>query len=255
MSLAQMLLLRTLVARFWKEPYTRKPVRWGTELHDRFLLPHFVRQDFADVICDIRRSGYPLEMAWFEPFLEFRFPHYGDLVTDNGIDLELRAAIEPWHVLGEEVTAQGTARFVDSAVERMQVKVTGMTGDRHVVACNGRRVPLRPTGRKGEYVAGVRFKAWSPPSGMHPTIPSHAPLVFEIVDLWNRHSLGGCTYYVAHPGGRSEDSFPVNAYAAESRRIARFRHMGHTPGLIDPPPEEPAGDHPYTLDLRYRPGC
>ena len=182
MSLAQMLLLRTLVARFWKEPYTRKPVRWGTELHDRFLLPHFVRQDFADVICDIRRSGYPLEMAWFEPFLEFRFPHYGDLVTDNGIDLELRAAIEPWHVLGEEVTAQGTARFVDSAVERMQVKVTGMTGDRHVVACNGRRVPLRPTGRKGEYVAGVRFKAWSPPSGLHPTIPSHNPLVFEIVD-------------------------------------------------------------------------
>ena len=255
MSLAQMLLLRTLVARFWKEPYARKPVRWGTELHDRFLLPHFVRQDFADVICDIRRAGYPVELAWFEPFLEFRFPHYGDLVTDNGIDLELRGAIEPWNVLGEEVTAQGTARFVDSAVERMQVKVTGMVSDRHVVVCNGRRVPLRPTGRKGEFVAGVRFKAWSPPSGLHPTIPSHSPLVFEIVDLWNRHSLGGCTYYVEHPGGRNEESFPVNAYAAESRRIARFRHMGHTPGLIDPPPEEPAGDHPYTLDLRYKPGC
>jgi len=255
MSLAQMLLLRTLVARFWKEPCARKPVRWGTELHDRFLLPHFVRQDFADVICDIRRAGYPVELAWFEPFLEFRFPHYGDLVTENGIDLELRGAIEPWNVLGEEVTAQGTARFVDSAVERMQVKVTGMVSDRHVVVCNGRRVPLRPTGRKGEFVAGVRFKAWSPPSGLHPTIPSHSPLVFEIVDLWNRHSLGGCTYYVEHPGGRNEESFPVNAYAAESRRIARFRHMGHTPGLIDPPPEEPAGDHPYTLDLRYKPGC
>ena len=255
MSLAQILLLRTLVARFWKEPYARKPVRWGTELHDRFLLPHFVRQDFADVICDIRRAGYPVELAWFEPFLEFRFPHYGDLVTDNGIDLELRGAIEPWNVLGEEVTAQGTARFVDSAVERMQVKVTGMVSDRHVVVCNGRRVPLRPTGRKGEFVAGVRFKAWSPPSGLHPTIPSHSPLVFEIVDLWNRHSLGGCTYYVEHPGGRNEESFPVNAYAAESRRIARFRHMGHTPGLIDPPAEEPAGDHPYTLDLRYKPGC
>jgi uncharacterized protein (DUF2126 family) len=169
--------------------------------------------------------------------------------------MELRAAIEPWHVLGEEVTAQGTARFVDSSVERMQVKVKGMVGDRHVLACNGRRVPLRPTGRKAELVAGIRFKAWSPPSGLHPTIPSHNPLTFEIVDLWNRASLGGCTYYVAHPGGRSESSFPVNSYEAESRRIARFRLMGHTPGPIDPPPDEPAGEHPYTLDLRYKPGC
>jgi uncharacterized protein (DUF2126 family) len=255
MSLAQMLLLRTLVARFWKEPYDRDPIRWGTELHDRFLLPHFCRQDFEDVICDLRRGGYPFDPAWFDPFFEFRFPHYGDLVTANGIRMELRGAIEPWNVLGEEVTAVGTARYVDSSVERMQVKVSGMTGPRHVLACNGRRVPLRPTGRKGEYVAGIRFKAWSPPSGLHPTIPAHNPLVFDIVDTWNRASLGGCTYYVSHPGGRSEDSFPVNAYAAEGRRIARFRLMGHTPGDIDAPPEEPAGEHPYTLDLRYRPGC
>jgi uncharacterized protein (DUF2126 family)/transglutaminase-like putative cysteine protease len=255
MSLAQMLLLRSLAARFWKEPYTRRPVRWGTELHDRFLLPHFVRQDFEDVICDLGRAGYPFGLAWFDPFFEFRFPHYGDLITENGIRVELRGAIEPWNVLGEEVTAQGTARFVDSSVERMQVLVDGVTQERHVLACNGRRVPLRPTGRKSESVAGVRFKAWQPPSGLHPTIPSHNPLVFEIVDTWNRRSLGGCTYYVAHPGGRSYDTFPVNAYEAESRRIARFRHMGHTPGPIDPPPEEPARDHPYTLDLRYRPGC
>jgi uncharacterized protein (DUF2126 family)/transglutaminase-like putative cysteine protease len=255
MSLAQMSLLRTLVARFWKEPYQRNPVRWGTELHDRFLLPHFVRKDFEDVICDLRRAGYPFEMAWFEPFFEFRFPHYGDLVTDNGIHLELRAAIEPWHVLGEEVTAQGTARFVDSSVERMQILVNGLTGDRHVVTCNGRRLPLRPTGKRAESVAGVRFKAWSPPSGLHPTIPAHGPLIFEVIDTWNRQSLGGCTYYVAHPGGRSESNFPVNSYEAESRRIARFRLMGHTPGPIDPPPDEPAGEHPYTLDLRYRPGC
>ncbi|MBK1719273.1 DUF2126 domain-containing protein [Thiocystis violacea] len=255
MSLAQLLLLRTLVARFWKTPYARKPIRWGTELHDRFLLPHFARQDFEDVICDMRRAGYPIESAWFDPFFEFRFPHYGDLITENGINMELRAAIEPWHVLGEEVTAQGTSRFVDSSVERMQVKVNGLVGDRHVLVCNGRRVPLRPTGRKAEFVAGIRFKAWSPPSGLHPTIAAHSPLTFEIVDLWNRRSLGGCTYYVAHPGGRSESSFPVNSYEAESRRIARFRVMGHTPGEIDPPPEEPAGEHPYTLDLRYRPGC
>ncbi len=255
MSLAQMSLMRALVARFWKEPYSRKPVRWGTELHDRFLLPHFARVDFDDVICDLRRAGYPFDPAWFDPFFEFRFPHYGDLVTENGINMELRAAIEPWHVLGEEVTAQGTARYVDSSVERMQVKVNGMVGDRHVLACNGRRVPLRPTGRKAEFVAGIRFKAWNPPSGLHPTIPAHGPLVFEIVDLWNRASLGGCTYYVAHPGGRSESNFPVNSYEAESRRIARFRLMGHTPGIIDAPPEEPAGEHPYTLDLRYRAGC
>jgi len=255
MSLAQMLLLRTLVARFWREPYVRRPVRWGTELHDRFLLPHFVRADFEDVICDLRRAGYPFEPTWFDPFFEFRFPHYGDLVTETGIRVELRGAIEPWNVLGEEVTAQGTARYVDSSVERMQVKADGLAGDRYVLACNQRRVPLRPTGGKGESVAGVRFKAWQPPSGLHPTIPAHGPLVFEIVDTWNRRSLGGCTYYVAHPGGRSYDAFPVNAYEAESRRIARFRHLGHTPGTIDPPPEEPAGDHPYTLDLRYRPGC
>ncbi len=255
MSLAQIALLRTLVARFWKEPYARKPVRWGTELHDRFLLPHFARVDFEDVICDLRRAGYPFDPLWFDPFFEFRFPHYGDLVTENGINMELRAAIEPWHVLGEEVTAQGTSRFVDSSVERMQVKVNGMVGDRHVLACNGRRVPLRPTGRKAEFVAGIRFKAWSPPSGLHPTIPAHSPLVFEIVDTWNRASLGGCTYYVAHPGGRSESNGPVNSYEAESRRIARYRLMGHTPGIIDAPPEEPAGEHPYTLDLRYRGGC
>lgn len=255
MSLSQMLLLRALVARFWKQPFTRAPIRWGTELHDRFLLPHFVRQDFEDVICDLQRAGYAFESGWFDPFFEFRFPHYGDLVTANGIRLELRGAIEPWHVLGEEVTAQGTARFVDSAVERMQIKVNGLTDTRHVVSCNGRRLPLRPTGRKGEYVAGVRFKAWSPPSGLHPMIPAQGPLIFDLVDLWNRASLGGCTYYVSHPGRRADERFPVNGYEAESRRIARFRPMGHTPGDIDPPPEEPAGEYPYTLDLRWRPGC
>jgi uncharacterized protein (DUF2126 family) len=255
MSLAQMLLLRALVARFWQQPYTRPPVRWGTELHDRFLLPHFVRQDFNDVICDLRRAGYPFDPAWFDPFFEFRFPHYGDMIAANGVRMELRGAIEPWHVLGEEVTAQGTARFVDSSVERMQVKVDGMLGERHALTCNGRRVPLRATGRRGEYVAGVRFKAWAPPSGLHPTIARHNPLVFDLVDLWNRASLGGCTYYVDHPGGRAEERFPVNSYEAESRRIARFRVLGHTPGDIDPPPEEPAGEHPYTLDLRWTPGC
>jgi uncharacterized protein (DUF2126 family)/transglutaminase-like putative cysteine protease len=255
MSVVQMLLLRALIARFWKEPYRRALVRWGTELHDRFLLPHFVWQDYQDVVCELRRAGFAFALEWFAPFYEFRFPHLGVIRSDDGIELELRTAIEPWHVLGEEVTSTGTARFVDSSVERVEVKVRGMTGERHVVACNGRRVPLRPTRNRGEFVAGVRFKAWQPPAGLHPNIPPHSPLVFDIVDLWNRHSIAGCTYHVAHPGGRSYDTFPVNANEAEARRIARFRPIGHSPGLSAPPPEEGPGDHPYTLDLRYRPAC
>jgi uncharacterized protein (DUF2126 family) len=255
MSLAQMLLLRALVARFWDRPYTAGTVRWGTELHDRFLLPHYVWDDFSDVICDLNRAGLPFDLDWFAPFHEFRFPLYGRMVSETGVQLELRGAIEPWNVLAEEVTSQGTARFVDSSVERMQVKVSGMTGERHRVSCNGHRLPLRPTGRKGEFVAGVRFKAWQPPSGLHPTIPSHNPLVIDLVDAWNRRSLGGCSYYVEHPGGRNPDTFPVNANEAESRRVARFRVMGHTPGEVDPPPELPAGEQPYTLDLRYKPWC
>jgi len=254
MSLVQMLLLRALIARFWKQPYRRRPVRWGTELHDRFLLPHYVWEDFRDVICDLQSAGYPLQLDWFAPFLEFRFPHYGR-ITHQDIELELRAAIEPWHVMGEEVTSQGTARFVDSAVERLQVRVKGMTGSRHALLCNGRRVPLRATGRTGEFVAGVRYKAWQPPSGLHPAIGVHAPLVFDILDSWNGRSIGGCTYHVAHPGGRHYETFPVNANEAESRRIARFWEHGHSPGSMQVPAEERSLEYPCTLDLRWQDRC
>ena len=250
MSMVQNLLLRSLVSRFWQQPYTQEPVSWGTELHDRFMLPHYVQGDMGDVIADLQRWGYPVDPSWFDPFVEFRFPRYGT-VNVGDIELELRFAIEPWHVLGEEVTAQGTARFVDSSVERLQVKVRGMTDTRHVVACNGRNVPLRCTGERGEFVAGVRYKAWNPPSGLHPTIPVHAPLVFDIVDRWAERSLGGCTYHVAHPGGRSYDTLPVNAYEAESRRLARFWPVGHNSGSAEVLAETPSCDHPYTLDLRY----
>ncbi len=254
MSNVQMLLLRALIAWFWREPYTRKPVRWGTELHDRFMLPHYVWQDFKDVICDLQNAGYPMQLEWFAPFLEFRFPHYGR-INEQGIELELCWAIEPWHVLGEEVTSTGTSRYVDSSVERLQVKVTGMTDGRHVITCNGRPVPLQNTGTRGEFVAGVRYKAWQPPSGLHPTIPIQAPLVFDIVDTWNQHAIAGCTYHVVHPGGRHYETFPVNANEAEARRIARFWPYGHTPGKMVPPKEEPNPEFPHTLDLRFTPGC
>ncbi len=253
MSAVQMLLLRALVARFWDEPYRRAPVRWGTELHDRFLLPHYVERDLADVVEDLRRWGFPFEREWFDVFSEFRFPHCGT-VQIGDVELELRTAIEPWHVLGEEVTAQGTARFVDSSVERLQVRATGLTEGRHLVACNGRRVPLRRTGRRDQRVAGVRFKAWSPPSALHPRIEAQAPLVFDLLDTWSGRSLGGASYHVAHPGGRNYETFPVNANEAEARRLARFEPRGHTPGPLAPPAEEPNADHPYTLDLRHGPG-
>lgn len=250
MSLMQMLLLRSLVARFWEQPYPNRGLaRWGTQIHDRFLLPHYVWEDFRDVISELNDTGYAFDVNWFLPFFEFRFPHYGNIVQRD-IDLELRQALEPWHVLGEEQALGGTARYVDSSVERMQVKVRGMTGERHVVACNGRRVPLRPTGVAGEFVAGVRYRAWQPPSALHPTIPVHAPLVFDIVDTWNQRSIGGCTYHVQHPGGRNPAVFPINANEAEARRFARFWSYGHTPGSMNPPDEEINANFPYTLDLR-----
>jgi uncharacterized protein (DUF2126 family)/transglutaminase-like putative cysteine protease len=254
MSLVQMLLLRSFIAWFWQTPYNKPLVTWGTELHDRFMLPHYVRSDLRDVCCDLQRAGYDFELSWLDAFFEFRFPHYGDIQLQD-LSLELRLALEPWHVLGEEVTAQGTARFVDSSVERLQVKLNGATDNRFVVTCNGRPVPLRNTGTQAEYVAGVRYRAWQPASALHPTIGIHSPLVFDIVDTWNHCSIGGCTYHVAHPGGRNYETFPVNAFEAEARRVARFWQNGYTPGKIQVPVEEVNPAYPYTLDLRRQSAC
>jgi len=249
MSLAQHLLLRGLVAKFWNDPCQNPLIRWGTDIHDRWLLPHFCETDFKDVIQDLRAAGYPFEADWFAPHFEFRFPFIGDL-EQRDLKLELRTALEPWHVLGEEAGGGGTVRYVDSSLERLQVKVSGLSGERFAVTVGGRRLPLHPTGTNGEAVAGVRYRAWQPPECLQPTIGSHAPLVFDVVDTWNHRSLGGCTYHVAHPGGRSYETFPVNSYEAESRRLARFFRHGHTPGKITVPPVKPNPDFPFTLDLR-----
>ena len=271
MSIVQMLLIRTLIARFWSTPYKGRLVRWGTELHDRFMLHHYVRADIQEVVSELQEAGYPFEMAWFDPFFEFRFPKLGT-VNIQDIELELRTAIEPWHVLGEEVSRSGTSRFVDSSVERLQVKVSGLTDSRYIVTCNGRRLILHNTGTHGEYVGGVRYRAWQPPSALHPTIGIHSPLVFDIIDTWNGRAIGGCTYHVSHPGGRHYETFPVNAYEAETRRTSRFGADGYTPGVVQPrppgpatgqflaeghpsgpmavPPEETNAEYPYTLDLR-----
>jgi uncharacterized protein (DUF2126 family) len=249
MSLAQHLLLRGLVSKFWQKPYNNSLVHWGTDLHDRWMLPHFCETDFKDVIRDLREAGYPFEFEWFAPHFEFRFPRIGDF-AQRDVEVELRTALEPWHVLGEEPGGGATVRYVDSSLERPQVKARGLIGDRFAVTVNGRRVPLHPTGTSGEGVAGVRYRAWQPPECLHPTIGVHAPLTFDLYDTWNGRSLGGCQYHVAHPGGRSYDTFPVNSYEAESRRLARFFTHGASQGNFTPPPPGTNESFPFTLDLR-----
>ena len=250
MSLAQQLLLRALVALFWRRPYKRTLVRWGTRLHDDFMLPHFVWRDFVEVIADLDAGGYEFDAAWFAPHFEFRFPQIG-VVTHQGVTVELRKALEPWHVLGEQVVGTGTSRPVDSSVERLQVLASGQAGGRYVVCCNGYALPLRPSGTEGDSVAGLRYRAWQPASALHPTIRVHTPLLFDVFDTWNDCVLGGCTYHVSHPGGRSYETFPVNASEAEARRRTRFLAIGHTPAGAAPNAVEPSAEHPLTLDLRW----
>jgi len=233
MCLVQLLLIRTLVAWFWKKPYNKKLVRWGTELHDKFLTHHYVREDLKDVIEQLNSDGYNFDIQWLEPFFEFRFPHIGR-VQFKDVELVLRSGIEPWNVLGEEVSSSGTARFVDSSIERLELRATGLVGDRYAVLCNKMRVPMKNTGTKGEFVASIRYRAWQPPSALHPNLGIDTPLIFDIFDLWTGKSVGGCTYHVFHPGGTNYDSFPVNSFEAEGRRVSRFYDENHTQGVFTP---------------------
>ena len=253
MAAAQTLLMRTAVAAFWQVPYERRLIRWGTRVHDDFMLPQFVWQDFLDALEDLAVYGAgfdaALDPAWFAPHLAFRFPVIG-AVSVGGSQVELRHALEPWHALGEMPGGGGTVRYVDSSVERLQARVTGWEPERLVLACNGVAVPLIATEVAGEFVAGVRFKAWQSYSALHPTIPAQTPLVFDVYDRWNGRSLGGMSYHVAHPGGRAYDRFPVNANEAESRRRSRFVPGGHTAGVMEAPLGTASAELPRTLDLR-----
>lgn len=275
MSLVQSLLLRTLVAHFWENPYKHKLVRWGTQLHDKYMLPHFIFDDIRDVCSTLQDWGYPFLLNWFKPFLEFRFPVYGRHYV-QGMEMELRQGIEPWHVLGEEVSQSGTSRFVDSSLERMQIKLKQFIPERYIVCCNRRKIQLTPTGREGEYVAGIRYRAWQPASALHPLLKVNSPLVFDIVDTWSGKTVGGCSYHVSHPGGRAYEVFPVNSNEAEGRRINRFFNMGHSQdtrsvpemvrpmvqtagifypegsitGTVEPIEEAQSLEHVVTLDLR-----
>ncbi len=253
MAAAQSLLMRAALAAFWQHPYERRLVRWGARLHDDFMLPHFCEQDFSDALEELAGWGFAIDKDWFAPHFAHRFPVIGSVAV-RGIGLELRHALEPWHVLGEDPAAGGTVRYVDSSAERLQARVTGWQSERFVLACNGAEVKLSPTEQVGEYVSGIRFKAWQPSAALHPMIPAQTPVVFDIYDSWSGRSLGGLTHHVAHPGGRSYETYPVNAQEAEARRRARFFPFGHTPGPMPPPAAlaqaGPSRELPRTLDLR-----
>ena len=251
MGLVEMLLVRALVSMFWKEPFRGDLIRWGAVLHDRFMLPHFVRHDFLAVLGRLRESGYEFEDKWFSTHLEFRFPKIGSITAD-GIQLELRQALEPWNVLAEETNSGRTGRTVDTSLERMQVKLTGVTTEsRYLVTCNGRRVPLRPVGESGQAVGGIRYRARRLSNTLHPTIPVHTPLVFELVDTFKERSVAHCTYYAGPPDGSEHKTRPSSVAEANDRRLQRFQTSIPSPESIAIPAEENNPTFPMTLDLRW----
>lgn len=250
MCLVQQLLVQALVAMFWAHPDHGRLTAWGTTLHDRFMLPQFIRADLLEVLDDLRAAGFDFDPAWFEPHFEFRFPRFGSF-GHGDVGVTLRQALEPWHVMGEQGAIGGTVRFVDSSVERLEVLLSGAPEGRYEVLCNGHAVPLAPAGPQGEHAGGVRFRAWQPSASLHPNIGIDAPLTFDLYDHWQGRAVAGCTYHVGHPAGRNFETFPVNAYEAEGRRLARFEARGHTAGRRPPERSRPHPAFVHTLDLRW----
>jgi uncharacterized protein (DUF2126 family)/transglutaminase-like putative cysteine protease len=252
MAIAQMLLVRSLVAAFAKEPYQHPLIRWGTDLHDRFLLPHFMWRDFTDVLAFLEARGLPLPSDGYRPFIELRCPLAGRLEVP-GVVLEVRNAIEPWNVLGEETVSTGTARFVDSSMERIEVRAMGLVEGRHLVRVNGYTLPMHATGTSGERVAGIRFRAWAPPHSLHAHLGIHHPIRLDVVDRWARRSLGGCAYHVWHPEGRAYDTPPLTRFEASARRAQRFTVDALARWPIDDRAVPPSPEATFSLDLRRLP--
>jgi uncharacterized protein (DUF2126 family)/transglutaminase-like putative cysteine protease len=250
MSLVQQLLIRSILLMLWERPYTQKLARWGKELHNKFLLPYHIRRDFETILHDLQLSGISMAEHWFNSHFEFRFPVAGT-VTVDGMNLELRHAIEPWNVLGEEPGAGGTVRSVDSSMEKLQISVDHFNTERYALAVNGYQLPLKRGLNDGEYFIGLKFRAWQPPHCLHPAIPVHTPLVFDIIDIQEQKSIGGCRYHASHPGGASYEDRPVNALSAEARRKERFTSHGHTPGRFSLFKFPDRLQHCDTIDLRY----
>jgi uncharacterized protein (DUF2126 family) len=253
MASAQMALVRAIVAAFASEPYSGPLVRWGTELHDRFLLPTWLWRDLEEVLALLAARGVPLPAAAFRAFLDLRCPRVGSMQASD-VRVELRNAIEPWNVLPEEATPTGTSRYVDSSVERIEVRVEGLVEGRHQILVNGLTLPLRQTGTRGEAVGGVRFRAWAPPHSLHPHIGIHHPVRIDVLDTWGRRSLGACAYHVWHPEGRGYDTAPLTRFEASARQAQRFTLEGPLPYPVTPLPASAHPETPYTLDLRRFPG-
>jgi uncharacterized protein (DUF2126 family) len=249
MLAAQAILIRALLAAFTAAPYAHALVRWGSELHDRFLLPYFLWRDFEDVLAHLAAHGVVLPTDAYRPFVDLRCPLAGALEV-GAARIEVRNAIEPWHVLGEEATATGTARYVDSSVERLELRALGLDHERYAIAVNHAIVPLRPGAGRDVQVGGVRFRAWSPPHALHPHLGIHHPLRLDVIDTWARRGVAGAAYHVWHPEGRAFDAPPLTRVEADARRTRRFTIEGPSPWPVRARKVAPHPDQPYTLDLR-----
>lgn len=252
MVVAQMGLVRALVAALAQAPYDKPLVRWGQELHDRFLLPLWLGRDLGDVLAFLAARGLPLPAQAYQAFLDLRCPLVGRLQAGE-VTLEVRNALEPWHVLGEEPGASGTSRYVDSSLERVEVRADGLVPERHALLVNGLQLPLKPTGAAHQLAAGVRFRAWAPPHSLQPHLGIHHPLRFDVVDTWAERSLGACAYHVWHPEGRAFAEAPLTRFEASARRAQRFTQEGPLPWPVRPRPTSALPEAPWTLDLRRLP--